>query len=32
MDRETRIGFTCMFAMLFIAVAFPFVLKFSGAW
>lgn len=32
MDKETKIGFIFMFAMLACAVGFPFVLKFSGAW
>ncbi len=32
MDRETKIGFICMFVMVAGAVMFPISLKLLGAW
>lgn len=32
MDRETKVGFVCMFVMVFSAIAFPIILKAMGAW
>lgn len=32
MDRETKIGFVCMFTMVFCAIGFPILLKTMGAW
>lgn len=32
MDRETKIGFTCMFIMLACVLTFPFLLRAMGAW
>lgn len=32
MDRETKIGFACMFVMLTAAIVFPLILKQIAGW